>query len=170
MYSLISQRLTRSFRSTGWGPFVCMWGVGLWVLMSGAHVIAQAPNVPWECSGYSGEAQIRCLQVLPDLQQNHIAKLEAQLSAQERTANNLKEKMDRHEALASRDARVYKPDPRFPLPYVPAYASPYAYAPFGIYLRPPWTVSRYYGVGAGYWRQPGLSFHFRYGGGHRHRH
>ena len=141
-----------------------MWGIGLWVLMSGAHVIAQAPNVPWECSEYTGEAQTRCMHVLLELQQNHIAKLEAQLNAQERTVNDLKEKVDRQEAFASRDARVNKQVPRYPL-------IPYAYAPLrplGIYLQPPWTVSRYYGVGSGYWGQPGLSFHFRYGGGHRH--
>ncbi|MCA9422861.1 MAG: hypothetical protein KC592_17715 [Nitrospira sp.] len=71
------QRLTRSFRSTEWGSSVCMWRVGLWVLIGGAPVIAQAPNVPWECSRYSGEAQTRCMHVLPDLQQNHIAKLES---------------------------------------------------------------------------------------------
>jgi hypothetical protein len=174
MHSLISQRLARSFRSTGWVPSVCMWGVGLWVLMGDAYVIAQAPNVPWECSEYSGEVQARCMHVLLELQQNHIAKLEAQLNAQERTVNNLKEEMDRQEAFASRDARVYKQDPRYPLPpYVSAYVSPYAYAPLrslGIYPQPPWTVSRYYGFGSGYWGQPGLSFSFRYGGGHRHRH
>lgn len=166
MHSLISQRLTGSFRSSGWGPSVCLWGVGLGVLMSSAHVIAQAPNVPWECSEYSGEAQTRCMHVLLDLQKNHIAKLEAQLNAQERTVNDLKEKMDRQEAFASRDARVKKQDPLYPL-------TPYAYAPLrplGIYLQPPWTVSRYYGFGPAYWGQPGLSFNFRYGRGHRHRH
>lgn len=105
--------------------------------MSGAHVIAQAPNVPWECSEYTGEAQTRCMHVLLELQQNHIAKLEARLNAQERTVNDLKEKVDRQEAFASRDARVYKQVPRYPLT---SYASPYAYAPLrplGIYLQPP---------------------------------
>ena len=106
------------------------------------------------------------MHVLLELQQNHIAKLEAQLNAQERTVNDLKEKVDRQEAFASRDARVNKQVPRYPL-------IPYAYAPLrplGIYLQPSWTGSRYYGFGSGYWGQPGLSFNFRYDGGHRHRH
>jgi hypothetical protein len=170
MHSWILQRLTRSIRSRKLGLSVCMWGIGLWVLMSGSDVIAQAPNVPWECSEYTGEAQSRCMHVLLELQQNHITKLEAQLNAQERTVQDLKKKVDRQESFASRDARVYKPAPRYSRsPYVP----PYAYAPlrpFGIYLQPPWTASQYYGFGSGYWGQPGLSFNFRYGRGHRHKH
>lgn len=39
------------------------------------------------------------MHVLLELHQNHIAKLEAQLNAQERTVNKLKEKMDRQEAF-----------------------------------------------------------------------
>ncbi|MEO7863844.1 MAG: hypothetical protein ABIU05_26115 [Nitrospirales bacterium] len=115
-----------------------------------------------------------------ELQQEKITKLEKQLKTQERTVNDLKEKMDRQEALANRDARVYKQDPRYPPPpYVPAYAppngSPYAYAPFppiGIYLQPPWRYPGYYGYGPGYWGYgpPALGYSFRFGGGHHHHH
>jgi hypothetical protein len=118
------------------------------------------------------------MKTLLELQQEKIAKLEEQLKVQEGTVNELKEKMELQEAVARRDAQASKQDPRYPPPpyvpaYAPPYASPYGYAPLppiGIYLQPPWSVPRYYGYGPGYWRQPGLSFNFRYAGGHRRHH
>jgi hypothetical protein len=111
-----------------------------------------------------------------ELQQDKIAKLEEQLKAQQGTVHELKEMLDRQEALARHDSQADQRDPRYPPPYVPAYAPPYAplygYAPvppIGIYLQPSWRVPRYYGYGPGYWSRPGLSFNFRFGGGHKHR-
>jgi len=154
--------------------FAC--GVGFFV--SDPYAFAQETDVPWECSEYSAEAQDRCMKTLLELQQEKIAKLEEQLKVQEGTVNELKEKMELQEAVARRDAQASKQDPRYPPPpyvpaYAPPYASPYGYAPLppiGIYLQPSWRIPRYYGYGPGYWRQPGLSFNFRYGGGHGHRH
>jgi hypothetical protein len=180
MEKLNSQPLSSDSRPTWWISFVLACGLGLGFLISEPLAIAQKTDVPWECSEYSSEAQARCMKTLLDLQQEKIANLEAQLKAQEGTVNELKEKMDRQQALARRDAQASKQDPRYPPPpYVPAYDSRYAPAygygyapvpPIGIYLQPPWRVPRYYGYGPGYWGQPGLSFNFRFGGGKRHRH
>jgi len=156
------------------------WGVhvGLIVFLFTTPVGAQESDVPWECSAYSGEAQTRCMRTLLELQQEKIAKLEEQLKAQEGTVNELKEKMDRQEALARREAKVYKKDPRWPPPpYVapaaPLYTPYYGYAavpPIGIYVQPPWRYPRYYGYGPGYWGRPGINFNFRFGKGNRYRH
>lgn len=177
MKKLREQPRSRASRPTWWISSVFACGVGLGLFMSDPYAIAQETDVPWECSEYSPEAQARCMKTLLEVQQKKIAKLEEQLKAQEGTVNDLKEKMDRQQALARREAQAYQQDPRYPPPpYVPAYASPYAapygYAPMppiGIYLQPPWRVPRYYGYGPGYWGQPGLSFNFRFGGGHKHR-
>ena len=168
----------RSSRVTWWLSSVFACGVGLGMLVSAASAGAQDPDVPWECSQYSPEAQARCMKTLLELQQEKIARLEGQLKAQEGTVNELKEKMDRQEAVARHEAQTSKQDPRYPPPpYVPAYAPPYApaygYVPapsIGVYIQPPWRYPRYYGYGPGYWSQPGLSFNFRFGGGHRHSH
>ena len=144
--------------------------------MNDPHAFAQETNVPWECSEYSADAQTRCISTLMELQQKKIARLEEQLRAQVGAVNNLKEQMDRQEALARREAKVSKQDPRYPPPpyasaYTSPYASPYGYAPLppmGIYLQPPWRYPRYYGYGA--YGPPGLGLNFRFGGGHRHHH
>jgi hypothetical protein len=146
--------------------------IGVWFFMNNQYARAQDSNVPWECSEYSGEAQTRCMKTLLELQQDKIAKLEERLKAQEGTVNELKNKMDRQEDLARREARSDKQYPPYP---AFAYAPHYGYAPFtpplGIYLGTPWRYPRYYyGYGPGFWGPPGLSFNFRFGGGHRHRH
>ena len=155
-----------------------VWGVGFGLMVFAMPVEAQESAVPWECSEYSGEAQTRCMRMLLELQQEKIARLEEQLKTQEGTVNELKEKMDRQEALARREAKVYKKDPRWPPPpYVapatPSYAPSYGYAPgppVGIFLPRLWGYPRYYGYGPGYWGGSGINFNFRYGGGHRHYH
>ena len=173
MNILMQRFLPRTSRSIWWLSSVFACGVGLGMLVSAASAGAQDPDVPWECSQYSPEAQARCMKTLLELQQEKIARLEGQLKAQEGTVNELKEKMDRQEASARRAAQASAQDPLYSPPYVPAYASPYGYTPMppiGIYLHPPWRYPRYYGYGPGYWGPPLLSFNYRFGGGHRHRH
>jgi hypothetical protein len=177
--NLRMQRLSqRTSRSTWWITSVFACGVGLGLLLSGAHAIAQETDVLWECSEYSPEAQARCMRTFLQLQQEKIAHLEEQLKAQEGTVNELKEKMDRQEAVARREAQASQQAPRYlPPPYMPAYAPPYAPAygyvpapPIGVYIQPPWRYPRYYGYGPGYWRSPGPSFNFRFGKSQRHPH
>ncbi|MCA9476166.1 MAG: hypothetical protein KC563_10245 [Nitrospira sp.] len=168
----IQHILDTRVRLKGWMTATALFGVGMGWLISGSLALAQESDIPWECSEYSGEAQTRCMRTLLELQQDKITKLEEQLKAQEGTVSELKEKVDRQEA------RAYQQDPRWPPPpYSPAYSSPYGYSyryvsppPVGIYIQPPWRVPRYYGYGPRYCVRPGLSFNFRFGGGHRHRH
>jgi hypothetical protein len=165
-------------RSTWWLSSVFACGVGLGFCMPDSQAIAQDTDVPWECSAYSPEAQARCMKTLFELQQEKIAHLEEQLKAQEGTVNELKEKMSRQEAVARREAQASHQAPRYlPSPYMSAYAPPYAPAygyvpapPIGVYIQPPWRYPRYYGYGPAYWGPPVLSFNYRFGGGHRHRH
>lgn len=173
MNILMQRFLPRTSRSSGWLSSVFACGVGLGLGMSCPYALAQEPDVPWECSGYSPEAQARCMKTLLELQQEKIVKLEEQLKAQERAVNELQGKVNRQEAIVRRQVQASRQDSRYPVPYLPAYAPPYGYVPLppsGIYFQPPWRVPRYYGYGPGYWRQPGLSFTYRFGGGHRHHH
>ena len=180
MKKLREQPRSRASRPTWWISSVFACGLGVGVFMSDPYAIAQETDVPWECSEYSPEAQARCMKTLLELQQEKIANLEAQLKAQEGMVNELKEKMDRQQALARHETQAYKQAPRYPPPpYVPAYAYPYGHSygyaqvpPIGIYLQPPWRYPRYYGYGFGYggYGPPVLGFNFRFGGGHRHRH
>ena len=160
---------------------VCLLICGVWVGLSmrDLQAFAEATNVPWECSGYSGDAQTRCMTALMKLQQEKIDKLAEQLKAQEGTVNQLKEKLDRQEALALSQVQASKQNSRYRPPYVSPYAysygSSYGYAQFppnGIYLQSPWGYPRYYGYGRGYWGYgpPALGFNFRSGGGHHHHH
>ena len=165
----------KTFQVRSWLPVLLMWGVGTMVL-GGANVFAQEAGIPWECSEYSGEAQTRCMRMLLELQQEKIAKLEAQLKAQEGTLAELKSKVDRQQALANQEKKTYKKDPRWPPPpyvppaapaYAPSYGPPYSYVPLppiGIYVPPPWQYPRFFGYGPGYWGGSGLFFNFRIGG------
>lgn len=180
MNTRMQRFLPRASWSSGWLLSIFACGVGLGFFLSNPYAIAQQTDVPWECSEYSPEAQARCMKTLLELQQEKIGRLKEQLKAQEGTVNELKEKMDRQDAVSQRENQIDKRNPRYPPPYVPAYAFPYGYTPLppiGIYLQPPWRGPRYYGYGPGsygygpgYWRQPGLSFNYRFGGGHRHHH
>lgn len=167
-------------RSTRWILVMLACAVGLGLSMRHSDAFAQDTNVPWECSGYSGEAQTRCVSTLMELQQEKITKLEEQLKTQEGTVNQLKERLDRQEASALSQVQTSKQDSRYPPPYVvPGYAYPYGSSygytqvpPIGIYLQPPWRYPGYYGYGPGYWGYgpPALGYSFRFGGGHHHHH
>ena len=179
MNTFLQRFPSKTFRLTPWILCLFVSGVGLGLSMSDSRALAETSNVPWECSGYSGDAQTRCITTLMELQQEKIDKLAEQLKAQEGTVSQLKEKLDRQDALALSLGQASKQDSRYSPPYFSGYAYPYGssygYAqvpPMGIYLQPPWRYPRYYGYGPGYWGYgpPGLGFYFRYGGGHHHHH
>ncbi|MGB5055654.1 MAG: hypothetical protein WBO24_14790 [Nitrospirales bacterium] len=179
MNTLMMQFPPKTFRLNRWIVCLLICGVGVGLSMSDPHAFAEATNVPWECSGYSGDAQARCVTTLMELQQEKIDKLAIQLKAQEGIVNGLKEKLDRQEALALSQVQTSKQNSRYRLPYVSPYAysysSSYSYAQFPpnrIYLQSPWGYPRYYGFGPGYWGYgpPAIGFGFRFGGGHRHHH
>ncbi|WP_443147782.1 hypothetical protein [Nitrospira sp.] len=177
MNTFMMQFPPKSFRLIRWIICLLISGVGVGVTMSNPHAFAEATNVPWECSGYSGDAQARCVTTLMELQQEKIDTLAKQLKAQEGIVNQLKEKVDRQEALALSQVQTSKQNSRYRPPYVFPYAYSYGshsgYArlpPKGFYLNSPWGYSRYYGHSPGYWGYgpPAIGFGFRFGGGHRH--
>lgn len=75
------------------------WGVGFFLSTFPAQAIDE--QVPWECSGYTGEEQARCVRTLIEIQHENIAKLEGQLKAQQDTVAQLKEQTDRQAAAAA---------------------------------------------------------------------
>ena len=108
------------------------WGLGLWILLSTLPVHATEAPVPWECSGYNGEAQARCVQALLEIQREKIAKLEGELQAQQATVNQLKEQASRQAAAP--------PVTVTPGPYAYPYPYTYWYPPvgFSLYFGRPW--------------------------------
>ena len=62
---------------------VCVLGIMLWSLPVGAA----DQTVPWECTGFAGEARNRCIQTFAELQQEKIEKLEKYLEFQQQTVS-----------------------------------------------------------------------------------
>ena len=124
------------------------WGWGIGLLLSAFPARATEAQVPWECSGYSGEAQTRCVQTLIEIQREKIAKLEGELQAQQATVNQLKEQAGRQAAAP--------PVTVTPGPY--AYPYPYTYwyppAGFSLYFGRPWIY------GPPYFYGPSFSFYY----------
>ncbi|MEW6246363.1 MAG: hypothetical protein AB1555_06600 [Nitrospirota bacterium] len=145
------------------------WGVGTGVLLSAFPAGATDAEVPWECSGYTGEAQARCVRTLIEIQGEKIAKLEGQLKAQQDTVAQLKEQVDRQTAAASQE-RQSAPPPVTVAPVIP-YAYPYWYAysygypsvGFSLYLGSPWIYGPpYFGPSFNFYRGPRLFGHRGY--------
>ncbi len=107
-------------------------------------------SVPWECSNYSGEAQVRCMQTFIEAQRDEIGKLEADLQSQRSQIGALQDQLDRHSRATADLQRQLDQPPRVapaPSPYV--YAYPYPYPPYS-YAYPP-------GIGLGlYFGTPGF--------------
>jgi hypothetical protein len=113
---------------------------------------AAGPQVPWECSNYSDEAQTRCLNAFIEHQREQIGKLEGQLQAQQDMVGQLKGQVDRQAATTAQLQQQLSQPPGttavVPAPYVYSYA--YAYPPVGIglYFGSPWIY------GPGYYGRP----------------
>jgi hypothetical protein len=124
---------------------------------------AETLQVPWECSNYKEDAQIRCVNALIESQQKKIAELEGKLQAQEGTVSQLKSQLDRQSTTTAELQRQLIERPTtsvIPVPYSYGYpfglglgfglhfgssglyASPY----YGPYYRPFWGNRHY-----GYW-------------------
>lgn len=151
------------------------WVVGIGVLLSAFPAGATDADMPWECSGYSGEAQARCVRTLIEIQREKIAQLEGQLKAQQETVAQLKEQVDRHAAAVASPPRQAAPPPVAVAPVIPypyPYAYPYAfgYPPvgFSLYLGRPWIYGPpyLYGPSFNFYWGPRLFGHR----GHWHRH
>jgi len=113
---------------------------------------SDGPDVPWECSNYSGDAQSRCIHGMLEEQRNRIGHLEGQLQTQQSQLRALQDQAARPPQVTVPPAAAPPP----PLPYAYGYGSPYGY-PYGYGYYPP-------GIGLGF------SFGSPYGyGGYGHR-
>jgi hypothetical protein len=130
---------------------------------------ADSPQVPWECSNYTDEAQTRCLKAFIERQQEQIAQLEGRLQAQKDLVGQLKGEVDRQSAATAQLQQQLTQPPLatavVPPPYVYLYAFAYPGYPqvgIGLYLGRPWIGPGYYGYyGRPYWGP--RFFHRHYG-------
>jgi uncharacterized coiled-coil protein SlyX len=121
--------------------------------------------VPWECTGFAGEAQDRCIRTFVELQQEKIAKLEKDLEIQEQTVQQLQQQVAQQaSATAELEQKLTRKRSRW-------YNSPSVqiYPPFGLSLR--FGRDRFFGGSLFYGNSRYYSPRF-YGHGHRrwHRH
>jgi hypothetical protein len=119
-----------------------------WFLSGALPAMAGEGSIPWECTGYEGAAQTRCLHAYIEVQREKIGKLEEEQRDQQGTLGRLRDQVDRQAAatadlqrsLADRSS-VVQPGP---YGYVPFGYSYYGYASvmppigFGLYLGRPW--------------------------------
>lgn len=134
---------------------VAMWGM----IMSGFLAEAAGPNVPWECSNYTDEAQTRCMNAFIERQQEHIGQLEGRLQAQQELVGQLKDQVDRQTATTAQLQQQLSQPSTGPTIVSPPYVYPYSYAypayppvGIGLYLGRPWGVPGFYGYyGRPFW-------------------
>ncbi len=160
-----------SHRRWRWGILLA-WGVGTGVLLSAFPAGATDAEVPWECSGYTGEAQARCVRTLIEIQREKIAKLEGQLKAQQDAVAKLKEQADRQAAAAAALQRQAAAPPvtvapviPFAYPYWYAYSYGYSSVGFSLYFGRPWIYGPpYFGPSFNFYWGPRLFGHRGYWG------
>ena len=100
------------FSTTGFLGGLSVLAVMLWPLPANAT----DQVVPWECTGFTGEAQSRCARTFTELQQEKIAKLEKELEIQQRTVQHLQDRVaqqasataDLERKLRRKQARWYR--------------------------------------------------------------
>ncbi len=154
------------------------WGMGCSRLM-GAFLIVGLPwslpawagddAIPWECSGFSGEAQARCMRTFSELQQEKIAKLERQLEAQRQRVDRLERQMSQQATQAAHlQKKLSKKRYRR---YRYGWPRAWLYSPLGFSLQfgphGVWAGPRFFGGPFGY----GYNFYgHRYGKRRWHRH
>ena len=129
--------------------------IGILLLLWTAAARAADQAVPWECSGYTGDAQARCVNTFVELQREEIAKLKGQLQAQEGTVNQLRQQADRQAAAAADVQRQLSATPTA-VPATP-YIYPYVYPPavgLSLYIGRPWIY------GPPYYYRPYWGPHF----------
>lgn len=126
--------------------------------------LAETLQVPWECSNYTRNAQIRCVNAFMEAQQKKIAELEGKLQSQEGTVGQLISQLDRQTTVTTDLQRQLAERPTTNIVPIP-YSYPYSYDyPLGLglglhfggagiyaspYYRPFWGHRHY-----GYWGYP----------------
>jgi hypothetical protein len=143
-------------------------GLAAFLAGGAVSVLAANPSVPWECSTYQEEAQIRCMTTFIELQRDKIAKLEGELQAQQGTIAQLKGQVERQVAATAtleRQLSERPPVTLFPAPYTYAYSYPfpYLYPPgigLGLYFGRPWGFGPFFYSYPPHW---GLRFYRPWG-------
>jgi hypothetical protein len=145
-------------------------GLAAFLAGGAVPVLAANPSVPWECSTYQEEAQIRCMTTFIELQRDKIAKLEGELHAQQGTIAQLKGQVERQvAATASLERQLSERPPAtlFPPPYTYVYSYPYPfpslYPPgigLGLYFGRPWGFGPFFYSYPPHW---GFRFHRPWG-------
>jgi hypothetical protein len=160
---MINQPLTRA---ACFSSRLLILGLAVMVVPLG-HLAAEAanPQIPWECSHYTDEAQTRCLNAFIERQQAQIGQLEDRLQRQQDLVGQLKGQVEQETAVTAQLQQQLAPPPVttvVPQPYVYPYF--YAYPPvgLGIYMGRPWIGPGFYGYyGRPYWGP--RFFHRHYG-------
>ncbi len=94
-------------------------------------VSAKESAVPWECTGFEGDAQYRCIKTFAQLQQEKIEKLEKELEIQQQTVQQLQQQINQ-QASAANEMRRQLSQSRSRWNRLPPV---YAYPPLGLSLR-----------------------------------
>ncbi len=117
--------------------------VMLWPLsVSGADLL-----VSWECTGFSGEAQDRCIRTFVELQEEKISKLGKDLEIQQQTVQQLQQQVAQQKSVTAELER------KLTRKRSDWYSAPSGdlYPPFGLNLR--FGQDRYWG-GSPFYGQP----------------
>jgi len=155
---ILHVELQHSFVTSSLGSFCA-----LVVMLCALPADATGPIIPWECTGFAGEAQSRCVRTFADLQQEKIATLERDLEVQQRTVQQLQNQVARQaSATVDLERKLTRKRSRW-------YSSPFVqiYPPLGLTLR--FGRDTFFGgslfYGSSHYYGPRL-----YGHGHRHGH
>jgi hypothetical protein len=123
--------------------------LGFSAVLLALPVDAAESSGPWECSNYSGEAHTRCLQAFIEIQREKISKLEAEVQLHQGAVGQLKDQVDRQNAMTAALQRQMNERPSIADSVAPLYNYPlYSYPSvgFGLYLGRPWLYgSPFYG-------------------------
>ncbi len=153
---IISLPFYNSLRAWSLGS-ICAMGTMFYAL----PVSAKEPAVPWECTGFEGDAQYRCIETFAQLQQEKIAKLEKELEIQQQTVQQLQQQVAQQaSATAKLERKLTRKRSRW---YNSAFVD--VYPPVGLSLR--FGRDRLFG-GSLFYGAPRFYGPRWYGYGHRH--
>ena len=143
----------------GIARIACMAAV-LWVgvIVIGQTAHATDSHVPWECSNYNGDAQVRCMQALIEVQREQLGKLQGQLNAQQGAMGQLKDQVERQAATTADLQHQLSQSPAVVQPVPPLYS----YPPAGVGLYP--GINLYLGRHWGFGYRPYLGYGPYWGG------
>ncbi|HYM88465.1 MAG TPA: hypothetical protein VES92_05045 [Nitrospiraceae bacterium] len=111
-------------------PQLLIGAIGMGMVLAGLPAQASESQTPWECSSYTGDAHIRCLEAFAESQRDQIAALKEKVQAQQETVNLLKDQLDR-QASTNADLQRQLAQPPAVVQAIPPL---YSYPPVGLGL------------------------------------